>query len=431
MKLLLIFPMGKGKVMGKHSYFKLAPLSLPYIAGLTPGDVDIQIIDELVDEVDFDADVDLVGLSVLTPCAPRAYEVADRFRKGGIKVVLGGVHITMCPQEAALHADALVLGEAEETWPRLIEDFKKGRLKKYYRCPRPPDLKGLPIPRWDLLKMRYLPTYVVQTTRGCPFDCEFCAVTTFFGGKYRTRPLEEVLNEIKTLIESKRQRSPFGDIFFFSDDNIYSDRSYAMQWLKEIIPFKIHWIGQAPITMAWDEELLKVSADSGCIGVLIGFESLFQKNIDKMGKRINKVKEYEEAIKRIHSYGIKLIGSFMFGLDEDDKGVFERVVRFMEKTHIDVPGMGAATPYPGTRLYKRLKKEGRIFDYDWTHYDSMRTVFDPLRMSRKELDEGLAWAWKKSTSYPSILKRNILPPNRSVFYTIFNIVFHQTARRIF
>ncbi|MBU4561223.1 B12-binding domain-containing radical SAM protein, partial [bacterium] len=338
MKLLLIFPMGKGRMMGKHSHFKLAPLTLPHIAGLTPGDVDIQIIDELVDEVDFDADVDLVGLSVLTPLAPRAYEIADRFRKRGIKVVLGGVHITMCPQEAALHADALVLGEAEETWPKLIEDFKKGRLQKIYRCLRPPDLKGLPLPRWDLLKMRYLPTYIVQTTRGCPFDCEFCAVTTFFGGKYRTRPIEEVVNEIKTLIESKRQRSPLGDIFFFTDDNIFSNPSYTKEWLKEITPFKIKWLCQAPITMAWDEELLKISAESGCIGALIGFETLSQKNIDKMGKKINRVKEYEEAIKRIHSYGIKMIGSFMFGLDDDNKEIFERVVRFMEKNHIDVPG---------------------------------------------------------------------------------------------
>jgi len=431
MKLLLIFPMGKGRVMGKHSYFKLAPLSLPYIAGLTPGDVDIQIIDELVDEVDFDTDVDLVGLSVLTPLAPRAYEIADRFRKRGIKVVMGGVHITMCPEEASSHADALVLGEAEETWPKLIQDFKKGRLQKIYRCSRPPDLKGLPVPRWDLLKMRYLPTYVVQTTRGCPFDCEFCAVTTFFGGKYRTRPIKEVVNEIKTLIESKRQRSPLGNIFFFTDDNIYSNRSYAMQWLKEIIPLKIHWIGQAPITMAWDEELLKISADSGCIGVLIGFESLSQKNIDKMGKKINKIIQYEEAIRRIHSYGIKMIGSFMFGLDDDDKGVFERVVRFMEKNHIDVPGMGTATPYPGTRLYKRLRKEGRIIKEDWSDYDSAQAVFRPRHMTPEELDEGLAWAWKRSTSYPSIFKRNILPSNRSIFFIIFNIVFNRTVRRIF
>lgn len=431
MKLLLIFPMGKGRMMGKHSHFKLAPLTLPHIAGLTPGDVDIQIIDELVDEVDFDADVDLVGLSVLTPLAPRAYEIADRFRKRGIKVVLGGVHITMCPQEAALHADALVLGEAEETWPKLIEDFKKGRLQKIYRCLRPPDLKGLPLPRWDLLKMRYLPTYIVQTTRGCPFDCEFCAVTTFFGGKYRTRPIEEVVNEIKTLIESKRQRSPLGDIFFFTDDNIFSNPSYTKEWLKEITPFKIKWLCQAPITMAWDEELLKISAESGCIGALIGFETLSQKNIDKMGKKINRVKEYEEAIKRIHSYGIKMIGSFMFGLDDDHKEIFERVVRFMEKNHIDVPGMGIATPYPGTRLYKRLKREGRIIKENWSDYDSAQAVFRPLHMTPEELDEGLAWTWKRSTSYLSIFKRNILPSNRSLFYILFNIVFNRTIRRLF
>ena len=431
MKLLLIFPMGKGRVMGKSSHFKLAPLSLPHIAGLTPRDVDIQIVDELIDEVDFDIDVDLVGLSVLTPMATRAYEIADRFRKRGIKVVMGGVHITMCSEEASLHADALVLGEAEETWPKLIEDFKKGRLQKIYRCPRSPDLKGLPLPRWDLLKMMYLPAYVVQTTRGCPFDCEFCAVTTFFGGKYRSRPIEEVVNEIKTLIESKRQRSPLGDIFFFTDDNIFANPSYTKEWLKEITPLKIKWLGQAPITMAWDEELLKISAESGCIGVLIGFETLSQKNIDSIGKKINKVKEYEEAIKRIHSYGIKFIASFMFGLDDDDKGAFKRVVRFMEKNHIDVPGMGIATPYPGTRFYKRLKKEGRIIKEDWSDYDSAQAVFRPRHMTPEELDAGLAWTWKRSTTYLSILRRNILPSNRSIFYVIFNIIFRRTIRRLF
>jgi radical SAM superfamily enzyme YgiQ (UPF0313 family) len=423
--------MGKGKVMGKYSHFKLAPLTLPYIAALTPGDVEVEIIDELVDDIDFDLDVDLVGLTVLTPLATRAYEIADRFRKRGVKVVLGGVHITMCPEEASSHADALVLGEADETWPRLIADFQKGKLQKIYRCPRPPDLKGLPIPRWDLLKMRYLPTYVVQTTRGCPFDCEFCAVTTFFGGKYRTRPIDDVLNEVQTLIATKRQRSPLGDIFFFTDDNIYSNRSYAKEWLKELARFKVKWLGQAPITMAWDEELLKISADSGCIGVLVGFETLSQKNIETMGKKINKVEEYEDAIKRIHSYGIKLIGSFMFGLDDDDKGIFERVVKFMVKNRIDVPGMGTITPYPGTRLYKRLREEGRIIKEDWADYDSAQAVFRPRHMTPEELDAGLAWAWKKSTSYPSILRRNILPSNRSIFYTALNIIFRHTVRKLF
>ncbi len=431
MKLLLIFPMGKGRVMGKHSFFKLVPLTLPYIAALTPEDVEVTIVDDLVDEIDFGADVDLVGLTVLTPLAPRAYEIADRFRARGVKVVLGGVHVTMCPQEAAPHADALVLGEAEETWPKLVKDFKKGRLKKYYRCPGPPDLKGIPVPRWDLLKMRYLPTYSVQTSRGCPHDCDFCSVTTFFGGKYRLRPVEDVVNEVQTLIESRRQKAPLGNIFFFNDDNIFANPSHSKRLFKALTPLRIKWLGQAPITMAWNEELLKIGADSGCIGVLIGFESLSQRNIDKMGKRINKVKEYEEAIKRIHSYGIKIMGSFMFGLDEDNKGAFERVVRFMEKTHIDVPGLGIATPYPGTRFYKRLRRENRIFDNDWANYDSTRSVHRPLRMSPQEADEGLIWAWKRTTSVPSIFKRTVFPSNRSLFYFLFNFVFRQTVRRMF
>ena len=431
MKLLLIFPMGKGKVMGKYSYFKLAPLTLPYIAALTPKDVEITIIDDLVDEIDFGADVDLVGLTVLTPLAPRAYEIADRFRSRGIKVVLGGVHVTMCPQEATPHADALVLGEAEETWPKLIADFKKRRLQRIYRCPRPPDLKGIPIPRWDLLKMRYLPAYSVQTSRGCPFDCDFCSVTTFFGGRYRLRPIEDVVDEVQTLIESKRQKAPLGNIFFFNDDNVFAHPSHSKRLFKALTPLRVKWLGQAPITMAWDEELLKISADSGCIGVLIGFESLSQRNIDRMGKRINRVREYEEAIKRIHSYGIKMMGSFMFGLDEDDRGTFQRVVRFIEKTHIDVPGLGMATPYPGTRFYRRLEKEGRLINHDWEDYDSMQTVHRPLQMSPQEADEGLIWAWKRATSLPSILKRTVFPSNRSLFYFIFNLVFRQTVHRMF
>ncbi|MCK4825710.1 radical SAM protein, partial [bacterium] len=243
--------------------------------------------------------------------------------------------------------------------------------------------------------------------------------------------VEDVVNEVRTLIESRRQKAPLGNIFFFNDDNIFANPSHSKRLFRALTPLRIKWLGQAPITMAWNEELLKVGADSGCIGVLIGFESLSQRNIDKMGKRINKVKEYEEAIKRIHSYGIKIMGSFMFGLDEDDKEAFERVVRFMEKTHIDVPGLGMATPYPGTRFYKRLEKEGRLINRDWADYDSTRTVHRPLQMSPQEADEGLIWAWKRTTSIPSILKRTVFPSNRSLFYFLFNFVFRQTVRRMF
>ncbi len=429
MKLLLIFPMGKANVIGKHSRFHLAPLTLSYLAALAPKDADITIIDELVDRIDFNVSVDLVGITVLTPLAPRAYEIADRFRARGVKVVLGGVHATMCPDEAALHADAIVLGEAEEIWPRLIEDLKRGRLQKRYTCSELPSLEGIPMPRWDLVEMGYIPTYTIQTSRGCPFDCEFCAVTAFFGGKYRFRPLGEVLGEIEVLIKSRKQRGPLGNIFFFNDDNIYAHPQRSKELCRAVMPFRIKWFAQAPISIAWDEEFLKLAAKSGCIGVLIGFESLFQPNLDQIGKKINRVEEYGEAVRRIHSYGIKIMGSFMFGLDYDEIGFFGDVVKFMNSAPIDVPSFAVVTPYPGTRFYKRLQKEGRLLSNDWTEYDSNRAVHRPLGMTPREANEHLIWAWKRITSFSSILRRTVFPSNRSLFYFIYNLVLRRMMRK--
>ena len=429
MKLLLIFPMGKANVIGKYSRFRLAPLTLPYLAALTPKDVDITIIDELVDEIDFNVNVDLVGITALTPLAPRAYEIADKFRSRGIKVVLGGVHATMCPDEAALHTDAIVLGEAEETWPRLIEDLKRGRLQKRYTCSRLPSLKGIPIPRWDLVKMGYLPIYTIQTSRGCPFDCEFCAVTAFFGGRYRFRPLDEVLSEVEVLIRSRKQRGPLGNIFFFTDDNIYANPRRSKELCRTVTSFRMKWFAQAPISIAWDKEFLKLASKSGCIGVLIGFESLFQPNLDQIGKKINKVAEYGEAIRRIHSYGIKIMGSFMFGLDYDEISFFGDVVKFMNSAPIDVPSFTVVTPYPGTRFYRRLQKEGRLLSNDWTEYDSNRAVHRPLGMTPQEVNEHLIWAWKRITSFSSILRRTVFSSSRSLFYFIYNLVLRRMTRK--
>ncbi|GAG81765.1 unnamed protein product, partial [marine sediment metagenome] len=258
MKLKLIVPVSVEQRRWVR-YFALPPLNLLYVAALTPKDVEITLVDEHVDRIDFEEEVDLVGITSLTATAPRGYEIADEFRKRGVKVVLGGIHSSALPQEAIQHADSVVIGEAENLWPEVIEDFKKKRLKKFYQSSQKPSLENLPLPRRDLLQgKRYLTKNFIMTTRGCPFDCDFCSVTRFFGKRHRFRPVGDVIKEIESLK---------GNFTVFADDNVIAHKKYAKELFKALIPCKKRWFSQADLTMAQDEELLKLAVQSGCEGV--------------------------------------------------------------------------------------------------------------------------------------------------------------------
>ncbi len=427
MKLVLISP-AETDIYMKHSKsearsFWFARLSLAMVAALTPKDIDVSIIDENIDNVDFEADVDMVGISVMTAHAPRAYEISRKFRERGVKVVLGGIHPTAVPDEAMQHADTVVAGEAEGVWQDVIEDFKRGSLKKLYRSGKPASLIDLPHPRRDLLNIKaYNIGNTVQTTRGCPFSCEFCSVTDFFGRGYRQRPVDEVIKEVE-LINAK--------FVAFVDDNIAGNPKYAKELFRRLTPLKKDWGSQASLTMTKDPELLKLAQESGCTGMFVGIETLSPDNLAQINKTFNKVENYEDAIKKFHDHGISITASIIFGFDNDDEGVFERTIRFLEKNKVDLATFYILTPLPATVWSKKLEAEGRIIERDWAKYNGGHVLFKPKNISPERLQEGYWWAFHQFYSIPSVAKRvfNFEQPNL-LNTLLLNVGFRRMVKRV-
>ncbi|MCX6600836.1 MAG: radical SAM protein [bacterium] len=367
-----------------------------YVAAAMPPYVETRIIDEDVEPVDFDTDADLIGLSFMTFCAPWAYEIADRFRKEkGKPVILGGYHATFMPEEAIQHADSICIGEAENNVPRMIEDFVAGKLKPFYKS-EPIDLKGLPIPNRSLIRQSaYLVPDSLQASRGCCFRCTFCSVAAFSNYRYRIRPVDEVIEELKQL----------GRHVAFMDDNLIGDSSFAKELFAKMIPLKKRWATQASIGLANDDELLRLAAAAGCRMAFIGFESLSQENLKLTRKHINRGVDYRRAIEKIHRAGIAVIAAVMFGLDGDTPDVFEQTLDFAYQARIDLLTAAILTPLPGTQLFAELDAEGRIFDRDWRKYDFAHVVFQPKQMSPETLQNGLHWVQSRFYSRSSVALR--------------------------
>lgn len=396
MKLKLIVPATNYNLTNRKKALT-PPLGMATIAALTPPEIDISITDENVTVVDFNEEVDLVGITALTATARHAYEIADTFRARGVTVILGGIHASMQPDEASQHADAVVIGEAEGIWVHVIEDFKANRLNKVYRQRKRPSLHNLPMPRRDLFtEGAYFVKNTISATRGCPYSCSFCSVTRFFGRTYRCRPVEEILKEVDTF----NNRQPI----FFVNDNIVGNPKFAKELFSALIPYKIKWFGQASVTIAKDDELLELAAASGCFGLLIGFESISPASLATVGKKINVVAEYPDVIRKIHSKKISIHGFFIVGLDGDTEEVFMRTVRFAQKMRLESAGFPYPTPLPGTAFYDSLDKDGRIITRDWSRYDD-EIVFEPKLMSREALRRGHVWASQEFFRLPSIWKR--------------------------
>ena len=300
-KLLLISPLAKNSLMGDKFFFRMPCLGLLKVAALTPGDWNVSIVDEKVEPLDLNQEADLVGITTMTTTVQRAYEIADHFRRRGIKVVMGGMHVSCLPDEAQAHCDSVVIGEAEGQWPLLLADLEAQQLKPVYSHQNNlPSLAGLPQPDWTLYEnKKYLPVHFVETTRGCPIDCEFCAVTSAFGGKYRNRPQEEVLTELRGLTPFNRGPFSLKNCVFFIDDNIISNRTYAREFLARIADMKLNWFGQASVNIASDPEILRLCQKSGCRGLFMGFESLSPETNAAMGKRVNRPGEYHEIFKNL------------------------------------------------------------------------------------------------------------------------------------
>ena len=398
MRIKLVMPSMDGQE------FRLPPLSLAMLAALTRPEIEISIVDEAVEQTNFDEQVDLVGISCTTAVVPRAYEIATEYRKRGVKVVLGGAHPSLIPHEAVRYADSVCIGEAEGVWGEILADAERGRLKKFYRSDGYRSLQGLPIPRRDLFKAKhYLPIDGVQISRGCPFACDFCAVTTIFGHTYRFRPVKDVLAEIDAL----KHR-----YLFFHDDNIVGNPKYSRELFRALIPYNKHWIGQASTTVIRDPELLKLMAKSGCKGLLVGFESLSEENLRRSLKRHNNPRQYKEVVKKLHDQGITISGAFIFGLDDDDGSVFERTLEFAVDAELDVAQFNWLTPYPSTPIYNRLMEENRLINPQWwltgngPGTEIGETVFyRPRMMSADELREGSLWVRRNFYSISSILRR--------------------------
>jgi radical SAM superfamily enzyme YgiQ (UPF0313 family) len=371
----------------------------------------VKVVNEAIEEIDFNAKVDLVGITGLTCVIKRAYDLADRFRERGVKVILGGVHPSLLPEEAKEHADSVLIGEAEGIFDHLINDLEAGELKPFYKNREWSDLKGMPLPRRDLLNRRYRPFFkVIETTRGCPNRCEFCSIPTINGKRYRIRPLEEVDQELSAIVKQK------GEYLFLADDNVTARKDYALGLFEIFKRHQIKWMGFTTIQIAKNEELLRKAQESGCVSLFIGFESLIQENLDSVSKRFVHTEELTDLVKTIQSHRIGIHGSFIFGFDGDDPTIFKKTVEFVQKNNIELPTFSILTPFPGTPLRKRLEEEGRIFDHDWSHYDMSHAVFRPKNMTAQELQEGYLWGQKYISAPRSILKRLLWGPKNHFFY---------------
>lgn len=426
-KLLLVLPRNERGYWGKVSKSGktgIVRLTLPTIAALTPPDWDIEILDTRVNPVvDFNQKVDLVALTAFTAEIPSAFEIADRFRAKGVKVVMGGIHVSALPEEALQHADSVVVGEAEGVWQTLLQDFEKENLQRIYRAGCLVSMENMAIPRRDLLSRKMYVTgfNTLQATRGCPYNCEYCTVTAFFGKKFRTRPVPEVIEEIRAFDTRE---------FFFADDNIIGQPKYAKELLTALVPLKRVWGGQTTVHLAKDEELLDLYARSGGKYAFIGFETLSEENLANMNKSWNSPDGYKEAIRRIHKAGINILGSFMFGLDGDDSSVFQKTVDFIMESSIDAVQFNILTPFPGTELYDQMDRDGRIIDRDWAKYHTSEVVFSPKNMSVEELQRGYWWAFRKIYTAGNILKRLLRSPKNITFRIGMNLSYRRKAWRM-
>lgn len=433
LRILLISPRGplyrhRTGIMKKS--LRYAPLTLTTLAALVPAELDAEVVlvDEGIEAIDASLRADLVGISCITGTAPRAYQLADDFRRRGIPVVLGGVHPTLLPDEAQQHADSVVVGYAEESWPELLRDFAAGRMKARYLQRPGLSLKHLTPPRREMLdRGNYTMFHTIEATRGCIHKCDFCVVPTAWGGPYQ-RPVAQVVDEIRGM-GSRR--------LIFLDLDLISDVQHAKELFSALVPLGITWGGLATISIASDDELLELAARSGCRGLLLGFESMCHDSLLESRKGFNTRKDYHEVVRKLHAHGIAIMGCFALGFDHDSQDVFAETLDFVLSSGIDLPRYAILTPFPATPLFRRLKSEGRILTENWELYDAQHVVFQPSQMTPEQLLRGAEWTWRQTYSYPSIARRLLkartqlsvaLPANLGYRFYAYNLSRFYTCR---
>ncbi len=397
------------------------PINLPLIAGLTPDSFDVKIIDENIEDVDFDEKPDIVGITGMTAVINRAYEIADIYRQKGTKVILGGIHVSMLPDEAAQHADAIVVGEAENVWQTVLSDFAAGRLKASYKGTMYEPLDGSGTVNRSLIRKKsYSMPNPIMTSRGCPHNCSYCSVTQFYGYRFRHRPIDDIIAEIEDI----------GDRWIaFIDDNIYGDIRHAKELFEKMKPLNVKWVGQGDMRIARNPGLLELARESGCEWLFMGIETISTENLKSIHKSFNMGDRYTEAIATIKETGIKIFGSFIFGLENDDEGVFERTVRFGIDNKLDGANFYILTPFPGTELFAQMEKDGLLLHKDWSKYDANHVVFRHKRLAKEQLEDGLIYAYKSFYSIPSIMKRVVHPRKDLLQVLALNTMRHLSTKR--
>ena len=412
MRLTIIHPC-IGRRAGDRGYIRTWQMeSLPAatIAGLTPKDIDVRFYDDRMERIPFDEPTDLVAISVETYTAKRAYQIASEYRRRKIPVVMGGFHATLMPDEVAKHAESVVVGEAENLWPLVIDDARSGKLQKLYQAKSRPSLAKMKPDRSIFRGKRYLPIGLVEAGRGCHFKCEFCAVQTVFGATQTRRPVDDILAEIAA-VKSDRK------LFFFVDDNITSNLSQAKEFFRALIKAKVRWVSQASVNAAHDEEFLDLLVRSGCMGVLIGFESLNPENLQDMNKSFNLMRGgFTKALQNLRKHRVRVYGTFIFGYDRDTPESFHQTVDFARSHSMYIAAFNHLTPFPGTPLYKRLEATGRLLHDAWWLDDRYRynhIPFTPAAMAPADLQRCCLEARREFYSWPSILRRGFDRVNRA------------------
>lgn len=426
MKIALLSPAGAmHRYNGMfHKGLHYAPITLALLAALVPEELDaeVKIYDETAEKIPLDLEADIIAITCITGTAARCYKYADYFRSRGITVIMGGVHPSLLPDEAKEHADSIIVGLGEDSFPRALLDAKNNTLKKVYYQEKCTDIANRPLPRKDLLKKsKYITLNTVEAVRGCNHACTFCAYPQAFGKKVFKRPVQDVIDEIKTFK---------GKIVIFPDVNLIADVKYAKELFNALIPLKKWWFGLTTTAIGYNEELLDIFEKSGCKGLLVGFESVNQETQENINKGVNHVNEYKALMDKLHDRGIMVMGCFAFGSDEDKKDVFKRTVDLCLEAKIDLPRFSIITPFPATEFYNELDKEGRIVEKDWAMYDVEHCVYKPKNMTKEELEAGIAWAWKEAYSAKNIFKRLDFSKKKTIksIYMLLNIGYRKYAK---
>ena len=422
MKVLLVSPKRDGFHETTPGWLRIPQLPLSILAALTPPEHEVRMVEEEDEALPLDERWDVVGISTMTATAPRAYSLAARFRQNGTKVILGGIHPSVLPEEAAQFADSVVVGEGEGLWPQVLHDARHNELKKFYLNSQP-DISNSPLPlRRKRRSLLGFPPYVmpIMFSRGCPNDCEFCCVHRVYGRRQRFIPVENIVRDIERC-SAKR--------VMFLDDNIAGRRPFAMKLFEAIKPLGIGWLGQASVSFILDDELFGAALESGMRGLFLGVESIEPAALKKMRKSLPSIGLYEDAIRRCRSHGVAFHASLIFGLDEQTPEVFEHTLDFLIRNKVPSISANILTPYPGTYLFDRLMREGRILHTDWSYYDHTTVCYRPRNMEPEELAARYLDFRKKFFSYFSIFRRGwaqlrVAP----LIYLGMNLAYHKTTK---